>query len=207
MSREARRVADKWAAADAGEHYATHRFRSQRAAQRDTRLVGAILRDLGVRGRVLDVPCGTGRLRETLARCDRQVVGVDVSRAMLEQARATPDARVALADVRHLPFAARRFDVVVCCRLLHHLREQDELGRAVAELVRVSNRLVIASFWDSAAWPTWRAGLGLARTRGRHATSRASIASAFADAGARVTGYRGVLRFVSQQTFVIAERP
>jgi len=108
-----------------------------------------------------------------------------------------------------MPFGDGAFDVVVCCRYLHHLHERADLDRAVAELVRVSRRLVLASFWDAASWPALRVRLGLRRGEGPHgraAVERAAIESAFERAGARVIDWRTGLRFVSQQTFAVAER-
>lgn len=202
-------VAAKWAGAGAGERYATQRFRAGRARERDPRIVDGILREHGVRGRVLDVPCGAGRLGGVLAQHARQLVGADVSRAMLEQARAADHLVLVCADAQNLPFADRSFDVVVCCRLLHHLRERAQLERVVAELARVSDRLIVASFWDSASLPAWRLKLGLKRgegPRGRSAIARGDLERAFVAAGARAVEYRHSFRFVSQQTFVVAER-
>jgi SAM-dependent methyltransferase len=204
-----RNVGAKWAAAGSGAHYATQRFRGTRAAQRDPRMVDAILRAHGVRGRVLDVPCGTGRLSAMLARHAASRAGVDVSQPMLAQARIDAGVRLAQASAEHLPFAARSFDVVVCCRLLHHLRGSELLERVVGELVRVSDRLVVASYWDAASLPALRVKWGLKRDegeRGRLARPRAEIERAFEAAGARCVEFRHSFRFVSQQTFVVAER-
>jgi ubiquinone/menaquinone biosynthesis C-methylase UbiE len=206
---ESQGVRGKWSADDAGGAYSKLRFRSGRAAARDPALVAAILRDFGVRGRVLDVPCGSGRLQPALARSAAGVVGMDASASMLVAARSAGAKALVCADAERMPFADRAFDVVVCCRLLHHFHEQAELERAVGELVRVSSRLVIASFWDSASLPRLRVKLCLKRSegpRGRTTRSRALIAQSFAAAGARALEFRGVLRFVSQQTFVVAER-
>jgi SAM-dependent methyltransferase len=202
-------VAAKWSSDGAGERYATQRFRAESARQRDPRMVGAILRGHGVRGRVLDVPCGSGRLGGALAKHARQLVGADVSRAMLDGARAAEHRMLVCADAAHLPFADRSFDVVVCCRLLHHLREREQLERVVAELARVSDRLIVASFWDAASLPAWRVRLGLKRgegPRGRAAIARGELERALDAAGARAVEYRHSFRFVSQQTFVVAER-
>jgi len=204
-----RNVGAKWTGASSGAHYATQRFRGTRAAQRDPVLVDAILREHGVRGRLLDVPCGTGRLSEMLARHVESHAGVDVSRPMLAEARAGAGVRLAQASAEHLPFAERAFDVVVCCRLLHHLREGEQLERVVAELVRVSDRLVVASYWDAASLPALRVKWGLKRDegpRGRCARPRAEIEHTFVAAGARCVEFRHSFRFVSQQTFVVAER-
>jgi SAM-dependent methyltransferase len=204
-------VEGKWAGTRAAEHYARGRFRSTRAAARDPRLVAALLRrhHAPAAGLLLDAPCGAGRLGRALATSGR-AVGLDANRPMLEAARDEAGlTRLVEGSVMALPFAEAAFDVVVCCRLLHHLRERAELERAVRELVRVSRRLVVVSFWDAASWPALRVRLGLKRsegTRGRVAAPRAELAALFAAAGAPVVEFRAVLRFVSQQTFLVAER-
>jgi len=201
----------KWSGAAAAAHYSRRRFRTARAAARDPRLVAELLRDHGARpgGLYLDAPCGAARLAAVL-RERGELVSLDANRSMLETARAAGQAAgLVEGSVLALPFADASFDVVVCCRLLHHLRERAELERAVRELVRVSRGLVLASFWDSASWPALRVRLGLKADegpRGRVAASRAVLAALFAAAGAPVVEFRAVMRFVSQQTFLVAER-
>lgn len=202
-------VRGKWTAPGAGAHYAEARFGSRRAAERDPRIVAALLGAHGVRGPLLDAPCGTGRLHATLARFALPLCGVDVSPPMLAQARSNGSTRLARASVEHLPFADGAFDVVVSCRFLHHLRERDELERALRELVRVSRRLIVASVWDAASLPALRVRLGLKRgegPRGRCAVRRATVEELLASAGARVVAWKHSLRFVSQQAFFVAER-
>ena len=204
-------VDSKWAGESAAEHYARTRFASSRSAARDPRIVSRLLREHGARrgALVLDAPCGAGRLASVLAELG-QVVALDANYPMLERASsASPALRAVQGSVLALPFAAGSFEAVVCCRLLHHLRDERELERAVGELVRVSRRLVIASFWDAASLPALRVRLGLKQDEGpsgRAATARAELARRFASAGAPVIGFRAVLRFVSQQTFLVAER-
>lgn len=62
--------------------------------------------------RVLDVPCGTGRVAKRLATRDVDVVGVDITDRFLEEARAA-GLTVRKADMRELPFDGE-FDVAVC---------------------------------------------------------------------------------------------
>jgi SAM-dependent methyltransferase len=62
--------------------------------------------------RVLDVPCGTGRIARRLAARGIDVVGADITKRFLEEARAT-GLEVYEADMRELPFD-EGFDVVVC---------------------------------------------------------------------------------------------
>jgi SAM-dependent methyltransferase len=205
------RVEDKWAGQEAAEHYARARFASPRAAGRDPALVRALLARHAPPSlaRLLDAPCGSGRLAPALLRAERRV-HLDANLPMLEAARAAlGEGRAVQGSLFALPFAGQSFDVVVSCRFLHHLHGADELARAVGELVRVSRALVVASFWDGACLPALRVRLGLKRSegpRGRVYRSRGEIAAAFARAGAPVVEFAPVLRFVSAQTFLAARR-
>jgi SAM-dependent methyltransferase len=138
-----------------------------------------------------------------------RLVGLDVSRAMLAAARAELGAKtpLLLGSVEELPFRDDSFDAVVCCRLLHHFAERDSLARALAELVRVSRDLVVASFWDAHSLPALRrAFLPGRRVPRRIARTRADLAAAVAAAGADVVGWKHSLRFVSRQTFLVARK-
>lgn len=69
---------------------------------------------------VADVGCGPGRDLTALARRGFRVVGIDLSPAMLREARARSDAPLVLADMRSLPFRTGSFDAAwVCASLLH----------------------------------------------------------------------------------------
>jgi SAM-dependent methyltransferase len=200
---ERERVTAAWSAPGAGERYARARFASRRAGERDPRLVRRALARHGVRGALLDVPAGSGRLAALLGRAAPLAVAADSSAEMLA---AHPGDRRVRASVFDLPFADRSFDAVVCCRLLHHLREPEDLERAVAELVRVSARLVVASFWDAGSLSALRERLGLRRAQCRAAIARGRLAELFARAGATVVGFEHSLRFVSRQAFAVALR-
>jgi SAM-dependent methyltransferase len=71
---------------------------------------------LPARARILDVPCGYGRHAAELARRGFHVVGVDLSRAMIAEARRRwtegNNLRFILKDMRRLKFAGE-FDAVV----------------------------------------------------------------------------------------------
>lgn len=71
---------------------------------------------LPAQARILDVPCGYGRHSAVLARRGFQVVGVDLSRAMIAEARRRwregPNLRFILKDMRRLKFDGK-FDAVV----------------------------------------------------------------------------------------------
>ena len=215
MTQRGSEASAKWTGEGSGAHYEGARFSSERARERDIRCVHALIDEvLGEQpvARILDVPCGSGRLTRELSARAALYVGADISPSMLGAARAPADdagprTTLALADGLALPFASQSFDVVVACRWLHHLHDEETLGRAIAELVRISRGLVIASFWDERSLPGWRRSLGLKRAEGpagRSAKSRAQIVKHFDRAGADPVSWRATLRFFSQQTFVAA---
>jgi SAM-dependent methyltransferase len=91
---------------------------------------------------VLEAACGVGAQTVTLARQSpgARFLSFDLSRASLEQARATvreagfSNVVFEQADVFRLPYAGETFDHVFVCYLLEHLAEP---GRALASLRRV----------------------------------------------------------------------
>jgi len=98
-----------------------HRRFKRGVGSADVRL-RALLGALGpCRGlRVLDLGCGKGRFAVRLAEAGAQVVGLDVSGAMLSQAPGGTFGRV-LGSARRLPFAAAAFDAVVAVEVFEHL--------------------------------------------------------------------------------------
>lgn len=197
---------DKWSDSEAGQHYAQRRFGSARAARRDPTIVARLLARHGVRGAVLDAPCGTGRLWAELSRAGAPVHGLDVSASMLAVAARAGYSSVTRGDLARLPFPSRSFDVVVSCRYLHHLRNDGDLAHALSELVRISDRLVIASFWDAHSLPALRVRWRLKRAESRRAVRLRTIAAMLEANGARMIDVAHSFRFVSQQTFFVAER-
>lgn len=86
-------------------------------------------------GRVLDAACGTGAMAQQLVERGHDVVGIDVSEAMLLRARrAVPEARFELGDLTAMPLPDGSVDHVVCSLALTHL---GDLGPFFAEAARV----------------------------------------------------------------------
>ncbi len=104
----------------------------------------------------LDLPCGYGRLMPLLRRHARHVVEGDWSLPLLKIARGNQraDTTVREADgyVRAtalaMPFANQAFDLVLSVRLCHHIREHAERLTYVRELLRISRRWVVFTYFD-----------------------------------------------------------
>lgn len=129
------------------------------SARREAALLRWALAAAGTEGVALDAPCGAGRMTPVLLERAHRVTAVDLSAAMVEQARAAlaapvADGRVVLgtASVDALPFADAAFDTSVCWRLLHHVTDRATRVRLLAGLARVSRRAVVVTFADADTW-------------------------------------------------------
>lgn len=130
------------------ESYETKRF-SRGGRLIDQREKQAVLEALGpVEGkRILDIAAGTGRFSLLLAELGADVTAVDISQAMLEQAR---DKRRGLVptgtlsffqgDASQLPFPDDAFDAVIAMRFFHLA---DDPVSFLDELARVADDTVI----------------------------------------------------------------
>lgn len=134
----------------------------------------ALLSLLGdvARARVVDLACGHGRVSRELARLGATVVGVDISVALLEKARAAEATTALGTTYEHADVTSRDaltgevFDAVVCN---YGLSDIDDLDAALATVVRVLRRGGTFVFsilhpcfpgWDSDAPSAWPPGGG-----------------------------------------------
>ena len=85
--------------------------------------------------RVLDVACGTGRHSIPLRKRGYEVVGIDLSLAMLLACKACPDGKpipLVQCDMRWLPFKPESFDAVVCMfSSFNHLHQDEDILRTL----------------------------------------------------------------------------
>ena len=87
------------------------------------------------RGLTLDVGCGEGRLTRELSSRGYDVVGIDASTALVDEARAAdPSGRYEVASIDALPFDDGAAQLAVCVNVLPHVHD---LAAAAAELARV----------------------------------------------------------------------
>ncbi len=127
--------------------------------RRELAIVDRALDRAAAAGRVLDCPCGAGRLTPTILKHADEVVCADISAPMVDEAREAlaplEQAGVvsfAVAAASDLPMEDDAFDTAVCHRLIHHMAEAQERAGVLAELARVASRRVVISFSDDSTW-------------------------------------------------------
>jgi SAM-dependent methyltransferase len=140
--------------------------------RRELRAVDRALTRAAASGRLLDCPCGAGRLTPTLLGHAEHVTAVDLSPTMVAEARdaLAVQARAgrvdfAVASADRLPFPDAAFDTVVCHRLLHHLGLAADRAAVLREVRRVARRRVVLSFSDASTWKARIQGLGGVKRR------------------------------------------
>lgn len=154
---------NRFSAPRVASHYPSEYRRNHWRDQRERRCITMALAGIPQGSRVLDLPCGTGRLTRLLVGHGFRVTGADVSEAMLAQARNNRAAGRLLAsntfphvdfehrDIMQTGYPDGHFDAVICNRLFHHFTEHATRLRALRELRRISRGPVIISFFNSFA--------------------------------------------------------
>jgi 2-polyprenyl-3-methyl-5-hydroxy-6-metoxy-1,4-benzoquinol methylase len=121
--------------------------------QRIARLVSAV-RLTGAE-RVLDIATGPGYIAEAFAKNSREVLGMDLTEALLAIARARTEERgvknisFRTGDAQNLPFDDGQFDVVVCRLALHHVQQPDRVVRGMARVCRPNGIVLVEDIYGS----------------------------------------------------------
>jgi SAM-dependent methyltransferase len=103
-------------------------------------LLGKLLGLFPQASSVLEVGCGTGHFTRWLMDKGLDAVGLDVSEAMLKEARVLGGPRYIVGDAHTLDFADRSYDMTALITTLEFLRDP---AIALAEAVRVARQGVL----------------------------------------------------------------
>jgi ubiquinone/menaquinone biosynthesis C-methylase UbiE len=127
-------------------------IRNEEALQRIVRMT-----DAGPEDTVLDVACGPGLLACAFAPVVRHVTGVDVTPAMLDQARALQRAKGILnvtwdiADVPPLPYGDGQVSIVTCRFSFHHMLDPLAVLKEMRRVCAPGGRVLVADLAPDAA--------------------------------------------------------
>jgi SAM-dependent methyltransferase len=96
--------------------------------------------------RALDSGCGAGAFAFAIAPHVREVIGVDLSRELVEAGneRAPANVTLVVGDSEALPFDYGEFDLAGCIRVLHHAHRPALVVSELARVTRPGGRIVVA---------------------------------------------------------------
>jgi SAM-dependent methyltransferase len=102
---------------------------------------------------VVDIGCGDGAFVRALAKAGANPIGIEVSEAAVERARAKdPGNRYLLGGAEAIPLPDQAVDVATLMRSLHHVPDPasafPELARVVRELVWIAEPLPTGDFFE-----------------------------------------------------------
>jgi len=112
----------------------------RRADELEKAVLGWLLQGFSGSGSVLEIGCGTGHFSRWLDDQGLAAVGLDLSPAMLAEARVLGGVLLVQSDARRLPFADGAFDLTALITTLEFLERPRE---ALVEALRVSRRGVV----------------------------------------------------------------
>lgn len=134
--------------------YDAHRYHDFQGRMNNRTVWAALkkaLKNVPAKGRIIDVPCGTGRFSWHLTRAGFQVVASDISAEMLavaEKAQPTPDCPKPVflkGDLFNLPYNDFEFDAVLCVRFMNLVDKEVRIA-AVQKLARLAPVLIISYY-------------------------------------------------------------
>ena len=128
------------------------RLLKRQSTQREFKLIRQHFGRIGRSRIVLDLPSGGSRLTPAFADAADLVIEADIAHGQLlfgraESSVATPRVWMT-ASAFHIPLRDDSVDGTLCVRLSHHLPTAAERERLLTELLRVSRRFVIMTFFD-----------------------------------------------------------
>lgn len=132
--------------------YYERRLLRRISTRREYRLIDRHLRRVGHSRVILELPCGGGRMTPALSAATDFLIEADIAIGQIDYGRKT--SRVATprvwmtASAFHIPLRDNSVDGTVCIRLAHHLPTEAEQERLFRELLRVSRRFVIVTYFD-----------------------------------------------------------
>ena len=129
---------------DEAEDYDTNRSKDPRRSEVieiQERITRDFLKNTGMNN-ILDVACGTGRFFKLYS--PRDIYGIDISSAMLQQARKRKGVKkVQVADAEKIPFRDNFFDVVITSQFIMHTPFYKRVIKEMTRVVKKNGSVII----------------------------------------------------------------
>jgi SAM-dependent methyltransferase len=161
---------------------------------------------------LLDMPCGTGKLAQVLTTMVTEVVGADLSMAMMELAKGAYQTShfrgFVCGSAERLPFCTAAFDTVVCLRFMHLVPPATRRD-ILKELARITSRRVIVSYGVGTPFQLLRLKVRHAFLRGTstpYPVRSADLRREIEAAGLRIARWKAILPIFSCEYLMTLEK-
>ena len=105
----------------------------------------------GLKGRALEIGCGSGELLCNLLKRNFEVVGIDLTQKMIEASRDLVVQRcegkrvdAAIADIENLPFRKESFDLVIAAGVIEYLGSDEKALDGVFRILRPGGVVILS---------------------------------------------------------------
>ncbi len=188
--------------------YSLKNLRSRLIARFEIKTIQTIIDHMNIQGKILDVPCGTGKLGSVLSQYPVQITAGDISESMMKYARGEyAEDKLdgfAVCDVCDLQFSDSAFDSIVCLRLFQRLPKESRL-ECLKEFARVTKDDLVISYSRSTPWQRLKNALRWVYDRSNptffHLT-RQEILDELISAGFEVKNFQHVLPVISSEVII-----
>ena len=185
----------------------------------EQRLIRRLLRPVaqaGPSGLALDLPCGYGRLYPIVRELGLPVVEGDWSFPLLATARRFHARRDGPGQAQNyvratalaLPFSGGAFEFVLSARLSHHIREHEQRLQHLRELLRISRKWILFTYFDAGSVKNrmHERGRRFNGKRAKWTLTFEEVQAVGRAAGFEVVDWAWISRFFSGHRYVLMRR-
>ena len=191
-----------------------------RKDKREKRCIAQLLAQVPRGAKILDLPCGAGRMYPLLKELGFHVVGADVSPYMVEIAQKQAEKmsqssgqpcqdKFQVADVLNTGFADKQFDVVLSSRLFHHFSDSNTRQQSLRELSRICSGPIVVSFFSTIATDAlkhyYKKYIRHEVIKDRIPISPWTFAKDIRAAGLKITQWKMARPLISKQWYVVLQ--
>ena len=123
------------------------------ADKQEKALLKRLLRVFSTANSILEIGCGTGHFTRWFSQQGMQVIGLDLSRAMLEEANRFGSSLLLQGSALKLPFASNSFDIIALITTLEFLPDPIAV---LSEVHRVARKGLILGVLNTQSCLGWK---------------------------------------------------
>ncbi len=178
-----------------------------------TRVMNRLLDEFSLKGRTLDIACGTGLISEWLLKNECKVVSGDFSFEMLSVLKekfsgTNGSLNIVRTDALYLPFQDESFDLVTCFRFINLIPPASRM-KVQKEVARVSRKYALLSYAADSRYQRSRrclkGFLGYSSNGGFPATKEA-LSNELRIAGLKIVRTKMLLSLFTEELIILAKK-